>query len=71
LKSLGLIDYSLLAACETASKKDRLESEAEAEFSFEKEMTVKSHTLTKHSSFEILTSSQKQILVKKAKQKER
>ena len=66
---MGLIDYSLLAACETAEKKDRLESEAE--FSFEKEMMVKSHTLTKHTSFEMLTSSQKQILVKKAKQKER
>jgi hypothetical protein len=38
LKSLGLIDYSLLAACETTEKKDRLESEAE--FSFEKEMMV-------------------------------
>ena len=68
---MGLIDYSLLAACETTEKKDRLESEAEADFSFEKEMMVKSYTLTKHSSFEMLTSSQKQILLKKAKQKER
>lgn len=68
---MGLIDYSLLAACETAEKKERLESEADAEFSFEKEMMVKSHTLTKHSSFEMLTSAQKQILMKKAKQKER
>jgi len=69
LKSLGLIDYSLLAACETAEKKEILESEAE--FSFEKEMIVKKHRVTKHSSFEMLTSSQKQILVKKAKQNER
>ena len=68
---MGLIDYSLLAACETADKKDRLESEDEDEDEFEKEMIVKKHRVTKHSSFEMLTSSQKQILVKKAKQKER